>query len=265
MTTRTLAALSQMNDRVCLVTGGAGHLGRAFADTLTELGAHVVLVDRDAAALEAVVGSLPPGRASSITVDLLDETATAEVVPRALGRHGRLDVLVNNAAFTGASGVAGFAVPLPQQTMQAWNAAMRVNLGAAFQLSLSAREALTSARGVIVNVGSIYGAVGPDFSLYEGTQMGNPAAYGASKGGLIQLTRYLATALAPHVRVNALSPGGIARGQPESFREKYEARTPLRRMATEEDLKGALAYFASDLSAYVTGQHLLVDGGWTAW
>lgn len=265
MTTRTLAALSGMKDHVCVITGGAGHLGRTFAEALTELGAHVVLVDREASALDAAVKAFPPGAASSITVDLLDEGATAAVIPQVLERHGRLDVLVNNAAFTGASSIAGFAVPLPQQTLQAWNAAMRVNLGAAFQLSLAAREALTATRGVIVNVGSIYGAVGPDFSLYEGTTMGNPAAYGASKGGLIQLTRYLATAMAPHVRVNALSPGGIARGQPETFRKRYEARAPLGRMAVEEDMKGALAYFASDLSAYVTGQHLLVDGGWTAW
>ena len=106
---------------------------------------------------------------------------------------------------------------------------------------------------------------GPDFSLYEGTQMANPAAYGASKGGLDQLTRYLATALAPRVRVNTLSPGGIARQQPAVFAERYAARTPLGRMGTEEDVKGAIAFLASDASAYVTGQSVFVDGGWSAW
>ena len=120
-------------------------------------------------------------------------------------------------------------------------------------------------RGAIINIGSIYGTVGPDFSLYEGTSMANPAAYGASKGGLAQLTRYLATALAPLVRVNTISPGGIARGQPASFVERYRSRTPLGRMGAEEDLKGAVAFLASDAAAYVTGQNLLVDGGWSAW
>ncbi len=95
--------------------------------------------------------------------------------------------------------------------------------------------------------------------------MGNPAGYAASKGGLIQLTRWLATVLAPDVRVNAITPGGIWRDQPETFREQYVARTPLGRMGTEGDLKGAAAYLASNLSAYVTGQNLIVDGGWTAW
>jgi len=95
--------------------------------------------------------------------------------------------------------------------------------------------------------------------------MANPAAYGASKGGLIQFTRWLSTTLAPQVRANVISPGGVARGQPESFVERYSARTPLRRMATEEDFRGAVAYLASDLSAYVTGQVLAVDGGWGVW
>ena len=95
--------------------------------------------------------------------------------------------------------------------------------------------------------------------------MANPAAYGASKGGLIQFTRWLATTLAPDVRVNAISPGGIARGQPPSFVERYVARTPLARMATEEDFRGAVAYRGSDMSAYVTGVVLDVDGGWSAW
>ena len=95
--------------------------------------------------------------------------------------------------------------------------------------------------------------------------MGNPAAYAASKGGMVQMTRWLATVLAPDIRVNCISPGGVARGQPESFVTRYVQRTPLKRMATEEDFKGAIAYLASDLSAYVTGENLLVDGGWTVW
>jgi NAD(P)-dependent dehydrogenase (short-subunit alcohol dehydrogenase family) len=95
--------------------------------------------------------------------------------------------------------------------------------------------------------------------------MANPAAYGASKGGLVQLARYFATALAPEVRVNALTPGGVWRGQPDVFHQRYRARTPLGRMAAEEDLKGAALFLGSDLSAYVTGHNLVVDGGWTAW
>ena len=95
--------------------------------------------------------------------------------------------------------------------------------------------------------------------------MSNPVGYGVSKGGLLQLTRYLATRLAPEVRVNAITPGGVWRGQPQTFYERYKARTPLGRMAAEEDFKGAAAYLASDLSAYVTGHNLVVDGGLMTW
>ena len=122
-----------------------------------------------------------------------------------------------------------------------------------------------SGHGTVIFFASIYGSVGLDMRLYEGTEMQSPAGYPASKGGLLPLMRYLATVLAPEVRVNAISPGGVWRGQTEAFHQRYVARTPLGRMATEEDLKGAVAYLASDLSAYGTGQNLSVDGGWTAW
>lgn len=263
---KTIAELASLKSRVAVLTGGSGKLGRVMGRTLLELGAQVMLVDRDASGLEAAAAELDGGpRVQVLVTDLLDETSTRIVVPETLKRFGRIDVLINNAAFTGASGVKGFAVPLPEQSLEAWNAAMRVNVGAAFQLTQHAAEALTASRGVVVNVASIYGLVAPDFSLYEGTQMGNPAAYAASKAGLLQLTRYFATALAPRVRVNALTPGGIGRGQPETFVERYELRTPLGRMATEDDMQGALAFLASDLSAYVTGQNVVVDGGWTIW
>jgi NAD(P)-dependent dehydrogenase (short-subunit alcohol dehydrogenase family) len=157
-------------------------------------------------------------------------------------------------------------VPFPDQTADAFDAALRVNLTSAFVLAQVAAGPLArSGHGSIVFLSSIYGSVAPDERLYEGTTMANPLGYGASKAGLEQLARSLATTLAPAVRVNTVSPGGVWRNQPTNFVERYESRTPLRRMATEEDLKGAIAYLASDLSAYVTGHNLIVDGGWTAW
>jgi NAD(P)-dependent dehydrogenase (short-subunit alcohol dehydrogenase family) len=106
---------------------------------------------------------------------------------------------------------------------------------------------------------------GPDLSLYEGTGMNNPAAYAASKGGLLQFTQWSATVLAPDIRVNAITPGGVFRGQDKAFVARYTQKTPLKRMAQEEDFKGAVAFLASDLSTYVTGQNISVDGGWGAW
>jgi NAD(P)-dependent dehydrogenase (short-subunit alcohol dehydrogenase family) len=120
--------------------------------------------------------------------------------------------------------------------------------------------------GAIINLASIYGNVAPDFSIYEGTEMTMPVAYSAIKGGIIALTRYIATYYAHYnVRANTVSPGGIFDHQKPSFVERYSKKTPLGRMARPEEIVGAVVYLASDASSYVTGHDLIVDGGWTAW
>ena len=266
---KTLRELMDLGGRTALVTGGAGHIGLGMAEALLEQGASVVLHDRDGAVCAAAAeGLLKRGleRVRWVAADLADEAQTRSIVPDILGKEGRLDVLIHCAAFVGTSELAGWSEPLERQTVPAWDAAIRVNLTSAFVLVQEAAPALrSSGHGSVVFVSSIYGMVGPDMRLYDGTPMQNPAAYGASKAGLLQLTRHFATVLGPEVRVNALTPGGVSRGQPEAFQERYRAKTPLARMAVEEDFKGAAAFLASDLSAYMTGQNLVVDGGWTAW
>lgn len=265
-----------LSGRTALVTGGAGPLGVVLSGALAGAGARVIVVDQDASAVEAAVSGLdsqpvgPAGHGGSrghvgICADLLADGALAEVTRR-VEEIGRLQILVNNAAFTGSSGVPGFAVPFEEQTDEAFELATRLNLTVPFSLTRRLAPLLgADGNGSVVNVSSIYGLVGPNLNLYAGTTMGNPAAYAATKGGLAQLTRYLSTVLAPRVRVNAFAPGGIARGQDAGFVERYEALTPLGRMATEGDFRGVLTWLAGDASAYVTGQVIAVDGGWTAW
>ena len=257
--------LTDLGGRTAVVTGGAGPLGAVLADALAGAGARVVIVDLDAAACEATSGSLPGEGHVALAANLLDPQGLSTVVD-AVERLGACDVLVNNAAFTGTSGVPGYAVPFEEQTDEAFTMALALNLTAPFSLTRRLAPLLRAGgRGSVINVSSIYGLVGPNMGLYEGTRMGNPAAYAASKGGLAQLTRYLSTVLAPEVRVNAFAPGGIARGQDDAFVERYERLTPLARMGTEDDFRGVVTWLASDASAYVTGQVVAVDGGWTAW
>lgn len=258
-----------LRGRVAAITGGAGHLGRVMGEALAELGAAIALVDiahDECEGAAARIGVEHGVRTSTIVLDLTDEAALRRVPSTVLNQLGGLDILINNAALVGTSQLKGWAVPLAQQRSEAWRLALEVNLTAPFLLAQACAEALSaSGHGAIINIGSTYGIVGPQPSLYQGTEMGNPAAYAASKGGLIQLTRWLATMLAPRVRVNAIVPGGIWRYQVDTFVERYKVLTPLGRMASEEDFKGAVAYLASDLSAYVTGHSLVVDGGWTVW
>jgi NAD(P)-dependent dehydrogenase (short-subunit alcohol dehydrogenase family) len=264
-----LKALMGMEGRRVLITGATGELGRVIADTLAELGADLLLVDRPGSNFSEISEAVTRHRKckiSCLTCDLESQEERDALVVTAIADGGGPDVLINNAAFVGTSGLQGWALPFGQQTVETWRRAMEVNLTAVFDLSKQfAAPMRLRGNANIINVGSIYGLLGPNWGLYEGTAMANPAAYAASKGGLIQLTRWLATTLAPHIRVNSISPGGIFRNQPEAFVERYEAMTPLGRMATEDDFRGAFAYLASDLSKYVTGQDLVVDGGWTAW
>lgn len=266
---KSIRELMDLTGRTALVTGGAGHIGRAMCQALAESGADVAILDRGADATRTVADQITQKfnvKTMDITVDLAARDAVTTVPNMVVETLGRLDILVNCAAFVGTSDLDGWVTEFENQSVETWRAALETNLTAPFVLIQAATPHLRqSGHGSIINVGSTYGVVGPDWSLYEGTSMGNPAAYAASKGGLTQFTRWLATTLGPDIRANCISPGGIARGQDRAFVNRYESRTPLKRMGTEEDMKGALLYLASDLSAYVTGHNLIVDGGWTAW
>jgi NAD(P)-dependent dehydrogenase (short-subunit alcohol dehydrogenase family) len=267
---KKIKELMDLSGRTALVTGGAGYIGHAFCDALAENGANVAVLDIDPARAEETADAVASEygvKTMGLGVDLADTPTVVAVPAKVAEALGGLDILVNCAGFVGTSKLSGWVTEFEEQSVDTWRAALETNLTAPFALIQAATPLLrASGHGSVVNIGSTYGVVGPDMSLYEGTAMGNPAAYGASKGGLTQLTRWLATVLGPdNIRVNCISPGGVARGQDPKFVERYVTRTPLKRMGTEEDMKGALLYLASDLSAYVTGQNLLVDGGWTAW
>ncbi len=264
-----LKELSNLKGRTVLITGGAGHLGQTFGHVLAEMGAGVALADRNKESAEKAAREISTqyGVPSiGIGFDLACEKELRELPQQVADYFGGLDILINNAGFVGTDKLTGWCVPFEEQSAETWRAATEVNMTAPFFLTQAATPWLRAhKRGSVINITSIYAFLGPDMRLYDGTSMGNPAAYAASKGGLIQSTRWLSTVLAPEIRVNCVSPGGIWRNQPDSFVQAYEARTPMRRMGTEEDMKGVIAFLASDLSLYVTGQHIAVDGGWSAW
>jgi NAD(P)-dependent dehydrogenase (short-subunit alcohol dehydrogenase family) len=265
---RSVKELADLSGHRALITGGAGHIALAAANALTELNAQVAILDLNPDSCRERARILNEHKANcalAVPCDLADERSTRSAVQQVVRELGGLEIIIHCAdASTTQKG--GWAVPFEKQSVDAWDLALRVYLTAPFILVQEALESFKKAgKGSVILFSSIYGLVGPDMELYAGTEMGNPAGYGAAKGGVIQLTRYLSTLLAPDIRVNAISPGGIWRNQPDAFHARYLRRTPLHRMGTEEDMQGAIAYLASDLSAYVTGHNLVVDGGWTAW
>ncbi|MDO8840800.1 SDR family oxidoreductase [Methanocalculus sp.] len=266
---KTISTLMQLDRRVAIITGAAGRLGSQICETLAELGADVVLVDMNEHGCNELAERIEArynADVHKLITNLGSEDDVRGIPERVLSQYDSIDILVNCAALVGTSHLQGWTTPFSEQSADTWRLALEINLTVPFVLTQACSEALKATEhGSVINISSIYGIVGPDMRLYDQTAMGNPAAYAASKGGLLQLTRWLATILAPHVRVNAISPGGVWNNQPDPFHSKYVSRTPLGRMATEEDIKGAVAYLASDLSAYVTGQNLIIDGGFTIW
>lgn len=262
----TFNELSNLQGRVALVTGACGHLGREICDTLAELGAELILVDLNLEKLREFKSELIEKWQTDVKIEvcnLSNQDSRDKLIETVLSQFSSVNILVNNAALTGSSLSTGWAVPYLDQNLDAWREAVEVNLTACFHLTQKMFPLMNNSEGAsVINIGSIYGIYGPDWSLYEGTSIGNPAAYAVSKAGLIQLTRWLAKTVSPNVRVNSISPGGIFRNQDLQFVTKYIERTPLGRMANESDFRGPIGILASDLGRYITGQNIIVDGGW---
>lgn len=267
--------LFDLTDRVALVTGGTGILGREFCRALAEFGAHVVVcdLDGDAAARHAEALSDATGRrCQGLACDVADEAAVIAMVDRVVGDYGGIDILHNNAA-SKSRDLEAFFAPSEDYSLAEWQSVMSVNLDGLFLVSRTVgRQMIHQGRGgSIIHTGSIYGHLGADARIYEGAEylglpINTPAVYAASKAGVAGLARYLATQWAVHgIRVNTLVPGGVESGQNAEFVKRYAERIPLRRMARHEDMVGPLIYLASDASRYVTGQELFIDGGLSAW
>ena len=265
----------QLTDRIALVTGAAGLLGSEFSRTLAEAGASVVLADLDEEGAKLCAEELRSEgfRTAHVKVDVRDPGSVEALIESLLHNHHRLDVLVNSAALDPKFDQDHHeqkSNAFEDYSLEAWHRALDVNLTGMFLVTQAAvRPMLAQDSGVIINICSTYGLVGPDQRLYE--REGHPSQfkpvyYSVTKAGVLGFTRYLATYYAgKNIRVNALTPGGVFNDHDDEFVEKYAARTVLGRMARGDELNGALLFLASDASSYMTGANLVVDGGWTAW
>ncbi len=256
--------LFDLSGRVALITGATGHLGQAMAAALAESGARVVIASRDVKKAETTAASLGGAQADrhlAVAIDHLDADSVARGFASAVEQAGQIDILVNNGHEPLAADWRD--VDGEQFTRQLANATGYFLLSRALRDHAVDRQAPAS----IVLLGSMYGMVGSYPDTYSGISSASPAAYHALKGGILQLTRHLAVYwAADRVRVNCLSPGPFPSHQanPELI-ERLKQRTPLGRMGSPEELKGAVVYLASDASSYMTGHNLVIDGGWTAW
>lgn len=246
----------RVDGKIALVTGASSGLGNRFARVLHAAGAHVVVAARRTERLEQLVTELGD-RATAVACDVADESQRESLVSRTLADHGRVDILVNNAGI-------GTIVPIEHESIETFERTLQVNVVAVWHLAkLCAASMVEHRSGSIINIASILGHV-------AGAPI-KQANYAASKGAVVNLTRELAVQLARKgVRVNALCPGFFAsemtsgmESDPGSMRY-IETNYPMARMGEEHELDGALLLLASDASSYLTGQSIIVDGGWLA-
>jgi len=262
-----LTRLFGLDGRVAAVAGGAGRIGRALCRGLAEAGAAVCVLDQDAQGAKELAERIAretSSRTLAVAADITREDSLEKAVGRIGDELGPPDILVNAAQFRGA----GFYSSSPEDyPREAWEQTLLANLtGVHLACQAFGRMMKKHRGGAIINLASTYGLVSPDPRIYGDSGVNSPPAYGAAKGGVIQLTRYLAVHWREFgIRVNCLVPGGVFDNQDEAFVAEYCRRTPLGRMAQPEDYVGPVLFMASAASSYMTGAVVTVDGGWTAW
>ena len=248
----------ELGGRTAYVTGGCGLIGRAICEALVGAGARAVALDTG-----QVLAHASAADPDAVAFDAADLDDVVDRVARLETAHGEADIWVN-AAYPRT---ADWATSRPDVfDAESWRTNVDLQMNSYCLLAAAVAAAMAKrGAGSIVNVASIYGVVGPDFTIYEGLEMTTPPAYSAIKGGIIGYTRYLASFHAARgVRVNAVAPGGVANDQPDAFVRNYARRTPMGRMAEAAEIAWPVVFLASDAASYVTGAVLPIDGGWTA-
>jgi NAD(P)-dependent dehydrogenase (short-subunit alcohol dehydrogenase family) len=254
-----------LENKVIVVTGGAGLLGREFIKSVVENNGVAVIADisHEAGMIvkDTILSIYPDAKIEVISLDITSKNSINTMIDTLHNQYGSIDALVNNAYPRNQNYGRNFFEVEYEDFCENLN----LNLGGYFlttqQMALYFKQ---QGYGNVVNIASIYGTIAPRFEIYENTSMSVPVEYAAIKSALIQLTKYMAKYFkGTNIRVNAISPGGIFNNQADSFLEKYNAYGSSKGMLAPSDINGTLLYLLSDMSKFVNGQNLIVDDGWT--
>ncbi|MBE7042476.1 MAG: SDR family oxidoreductase [Ruminococcaceae bacterium] len=254
--------LFNLSGKIALVMGGSGNLGTAEVDALAAYGAKVISAHR-------TIPSKTRENVTHLSADFSKEEEFLSVFETVKKEWGKIDILVNNAAYGGGSGGKGLSLEMEHFDNESWNQGIDGNLGLCFKSIRAAIPLMKEKGGSIINIASMYGVVSPDPSIYGDSGNNSPVTYGVSKAGVLQLTRYAAAHLAKYnIRVNAITPGPFPNEKTLSnkeFSQKLADKTMLKRVGKSEEICGATILLASDASTFMTGSNITIDGGWTAW
>jgi len=245
--------MNRLEGKIIVVTGGNGLLGREIINKISSEGAICINIDINHETSKSL---------SEIKCDITDPLSIDSCVQDIISVYGRIDGLVNNAY----PRTKDWGAKFEDIEYNSWKSNVDWQLNSYFYFAQQVSKHMKERKaGSIINMASVYGIVGPDFTVYDGTTMTMPAAYSAIKGGIINFSRYLASYLGPdNIRVNTISPGGIFDSQNPVFVDNYNNKVPMRRMGLPADISPSVVFLLSDDAGYITGQNLAIDGGWTA-
>ena len=254
-----------LKNKVAVITGGAGLIGKNIVIGMAQAGANVITgeINKSEGRKLEKVCKKEKLKVTYHYLDITKQDSIDKFINHCIKNYGGIDVWVNCAY----PRTRDWGERFENVKLGSLRKNVDMHLNGYFLCCQKAAEHMKSRKkGCIINFGSIYGVVGPKFSIYKNTKMTCPAAYSMIKGGVTNFTRYLATYYAPYnIRVNAVCPGGVFDKQNPKFVKEYSKNTPLGRMAKPEEIAGPVIFLASDAASYVTGHVLMVDGGWTAW
>jgi NAD(P)-dependent dehydrogenase (short-subunit alcohol dehydrogenase family) len=244
--------MNNLKDKIIIVTGGSGLLGKEIINNLVAKGAIAINADIN---VETDLDK------KTLNIDITSEESIVKAVKTVADFYGKIDGLVNNAY----PRTKDWGCKFEDITFDSWKSNVDMQMNTVFLFIQKIMPELLKTKGSIVNMASIYGVVGNDLTIYENTTIGTAAQYSAIKGGVINFTRYLASYYGKQgIRINCVSPGGIFDNQNPIFVANYENKVPMGRMGNPDDIAPAVSFLLSDEAKYITGQNLIVDGGWTA-
>lgn len=254
----------KLNNKVAVITGGAGLIGESICHAFSEAGAKVVIAEINRELGKRLEGEILEKKleACFVELDITSEDSIKTAVSEVVQNEGKIDIWVNSAY----PRTPDWGDKFEDVKLDSFRQNVDMHMNGYFMCCQNVLKEMKTRGGVLLNLGSHYGVLGPNFSIYEGTDMTMPAAYSLIKGGIVNFSRYLATYYAPYnIRVNVLCPGGVFNNQSTTFVNKYKKLVPLNRMAIPVDIAGPALFLCSDAANYITGQVIMVDGGLSAW
>ena len=243
----------KLQNKIILLTGSEGNLGKFLVNELKKYKTKLILIDVYKKKIKK------NKKIDYYSCDFNDKEQLNNLISLLKKKYKRIDIIINNAALT-----TNIKSKKKSFVIDNFEESLRVNLDSAYKICMALRRNLNNGvNPCILNVSSMYSVIGPDLNLCKNTNVRISAGYNASKAGIVNLSKWMANYLAPRIRVNAISPGGIYRNHQKKFLKNYVKRTPLKRMAKENDIVKAILFLISDYSSYITGHNLVIDGGFS--